>query len=244
MKQRLDDILVSRGLCESKSAAQRLIMEGKVRVKGGVAAKAGNKYDSEIELELLEENRFVSRGGLKLEGAFENFGFSVEGLSCLDVGASTGGFTDCLLQHGAARVTAVDVGHSQIHPRLLQDSRVTSIEKFNARNMTKEDLPYEPDFAVCDVSFISLKLILPPMMNVVKPGGGLVTLIKPQFEAGREQVGKGGVVRDENVRLAVVEMIKEFGISIGLEWIGCCTSPITGPKGNVEYTAYWRKPIA
>ncbi|MBO7298526.1 MAG: TlyA family RNA methyltransferase [Kiritimatiellae bacterium] len=243
MKQRLDEILVARGYCDSRSQAQRIIMEGKVRVKGVVSPKAGNKYDSEIELELAEENRFVSRGGLKLEGAFNEWHFNVEGFSCLDVGASTGGFTDCLLQHGAARVVAVDVGHSQIHPRLLQDPRVISIEKFNARNMTSADLPFVPDFAVCDVSFISLRLILPPMMDVLKPGGEMVTLIKPQFEAGREQVGKGGVVRDEAVRLQVVESIKEFGESIGLEWLGYCVSPITGPAGNVEYTARWRKKL-
>ena len=243
MKRRLDELLVSRGLAESRSVAQRLILEGNVRVKDCVAPKCGNQYDTEIDIEIIGADRFVSRGGEKLEGAFETFGLQVHGLSCLDVGASTGGFTDCLLQHGAERVISLDVGHSQFHPRLRNDPRITVIEKFNARNMTPADLPYVPDFAVCDVSFISLRLIIPPMMAVLKPGGGMVTLIKPQFEAGREQISKGGVVRDEAVRQQVVESIREFGLSIGLVWNGVCTSPITGPKGNVEFTAYWSKPV-
>ena len=243
MKRRLDELLVSRGLAESRSVAQRLILEGNVRVKDCVAPKCGNQYDTEIEIEVIGVDRFVSRGGEKLEGAFETFGLQVDGLSCLDVGASTGGFTDCLLQHGAERVISLDVGHSQFHPRLRNDPRITVIEKFNARNMTSADLPYVPDFAVCDVSFISLRLIIPPMMAVLKPGGGMVTLIKPQFEAGREQISKGGVVRDEAIRQQVVESIREFGVSIGLVWNGVSTSPITGPKGNVEFTAYWSKPV-
>lgn len=243
MKRRLDELLVSRGLADSRTVAQRLVMEGKVRVKDCPTPKSGNKYDADIEINMIGNDRFVSRGGEKLEGAFNSFGFSVEGLLCLDVGASTGGFTDCLLQHGAAQVASVDVGHDQFHPRLRADPRVTVIEKFNARNMTSADLPFVPAFAVCDVSFISLRLILPPMMAVLAPGGGIVTLIKPQFEAGREQVGKGGVVRDEAVRMQVVEDIRCFGIGIGLEWVGVSTSPITGPKGNIEFTAYWKKPF-
>lgn len=244
MKCRLDELLVTRGLAESRSAAQRMILEGKVRVRDVPMPKPGNLYPDDVEIESVAPERFVSRGGEKLQGAFEAFSLNVEGLSCLDVGASTGGFTDCLLQHGAARVIALDVGHDQFHPRLRADERVTVIERFNARNMTQSDLPYEPEFACCDVSFISLRLILPPMMQVVKPGSGLVTLIKPQFEAGREKVGRGGVVRDEATRQAVVESIRAFGISIGLQWEGVAVSPITGPKGNVEYTAYWTKPIA
>ena len=242
VKRRLDELLVARGLAESRSAAQRLVLEGKVRVQDVPVPKPGNAYPEDIGIEILAPERFVSRGGEKLEGAFAAFGLNVEGLSCLDVGASTGGFTDCLLQHGAARVIALDVGHDQFHPRLRADSRVTVIEKFNARNMTPADLPYVPEFAVCDVSFISLRLILPPMAAVVAPGSGLVTLIKPQFEAGREKVGRGGVVRDEATRLEVVEAIREFGGSIGLIWNGVSVSPITGPKGNVEYTAHWTKP--
>ena len=242
MKRRLDELLVARGLAESRSAAQRLVLEGKVRVQDVPVPKPGNAYPEDVGIKILAPERFVSRGGEKLEGAFAAFGLNVEGLSCLDVGASTGGFTDCLLQHGAARVIALDVGHDQFHPRLRADSRVTVIEKFNARNMTPADLPYVPEFAVCDVSFISLRLILPPMAAVVAPGSGLVTLIKPQFEAGREKVGRGGVVRDEATRLEVVEAIREFGVSIGLIWNGVSVSPITGPKGNVEYTAHWTKP--
>lgn len=244
MKIRLDELLVARGLAESRTLAQRLIREGKVRVEGRPNPKPGNQYPDDIAVEVEAESRFVSRGGLKLEGAFANFGFSVEGLDCLDVGASTGGFTDCMLQHGAARVAAVDVGHDQFHPRLQADPRVWWREGFNARLMTPEDLPWVPAFASCDVSFISLKLILPPMAKVLAPGGGIVTLIKPQFEAGREQVGRGGVVRDEAVRQQVVEDIRRFGTEeLGLEWVGVCTSPIKGPAGNVEFTAYWKKPI-
>ncbi len=241
MKIRLDELLVARGLADSRTAAQRLITEGKVRVRDVPNPKPGNRYADTIEVEVPTPERFVSRGGYKLEGAFDAFGCAVDGLSCLDVGASTGGFTDCLLQHGAARVAAVDVGRDQLHPRLRADPRVTAIAPFNARQLTAADLPFIPDFAVCDVSFISLRLILPPMAAVTAPGAGLVTLIKPQFEAGRDQVGKGGVVREEAVRQAVVAAIREFGESIGLIWRGVVPSPITGPKGNVEYTAWWEK---
>ena len=244
MKIRLDELVLARGLAESRAAAQRLIMEGKVRVKDCAAPKAGNKYADDIEIDLLAPSRFVSRGGEKLEGAFAHFGFNVEGLDCLDVGASTGGFTDCLLQHGAARVCAADVGHAQLHPRLLADPRVVGIEGINCRNLTRADLPFVPSFAVCDVSFISLRLILPPMAETLASGGGIVTLIKPQFEAGRGQVGKGGVVRDPAVRESVVASVRAFGEeTLGLEWVGVCESPITGPKGNIEFTAFWRKNI-
>ncbi len=240
MKRRLDELLVARGLAESRSAAQRLVLEGKVRVQDVPVPKPGNAYPEDVGIEILAPERFVSRGGEKLEGAFAAFGLNVEGLSCLDVGASTGGFTDCLLQHGAARVIALDVGHDQFHPRLRADSRVTVIEKFNARNMTPADLPYVPEFAVCDVSFISLRLILPPMAAVVAPGSGLVTLIKPQFEAGRAQA-PGGVVRDPAVRAAVVEAIRVFGeTQAGLVWLGAIPSPLRGPEGNVEFLAWWR----
>ena len=242
MKVRLDEIVVARGLAPSRAAAQRLIMEGKVRVKDCAAPKAGNKYADDVAVDILAPSRFVSRGGEKLEGAFAHFGFSVDGLDCLDVGASTGGFTDCLLQHGAARVCAADVGHGQLHPKIGNDPRVVSIEEFNCRNLTRADLPFTPAFAVCDVSFISLRLILPPMKEALAPGGGIVTLIKPQFEAGRGQVGKGGVVRDPAVRANVVADICGFGEqTLGLRLVGVCESPITGPKGNIEYTAYWVK---
>jgi 23S rRNA (cytidine1920-2'-O)/16S rRNA (cytidine1409-2'-O)-methyltransferase len=243
MKERLDTLLVKAGLAESKEFAQRLIMAGEVRAAGQVATKPGHKFDDDVALTVAARPRFVSRGGEKLEGAFAAFkAFDVSGKVCLDVGASTGGFTDCLLQHGAVRVMAVDVGKGQLHWKLRQDPRVHVIEGFNARYLRATDLPEQPQIGVTDVSFISLKLILPPMADVLPPGGEIVSLIKPQFEAGRENV-PGGVVRDPAVRQAVVDGIRAFGTeSIGLEWLGCETSPLLGPEGNVEFLAWWRKP--
>ena len=243
MKDRLDNLLVARGLAESKEQAQGLVMAGAVRVSGQVATKAGHKYPDDVPLELAARPRFVSRGGDKLEGAFSAFALNVAGKDCLDVGASTGGFTDCLLQHGAARVVALDVGHNQIHWRMSQDPRVTVIEGFNARYLTPADLPFQPQFAVADVSFISLRLILPPLSGVLPAGAEIVTLIKPQFEAGRDQA-PGGVVRDPAVRQAVVDAIHTFGENkIRLQWLGAIPSPLLGPEGNVEFLAYWRKPV-
>ena len=244
-KMRLDQLVVARGLAESRELAQRLILAGEVSVNGQKATKAGHQFAEDVEVTLAEKPRFVSRGGEKLEGAFAAFPIDVTGLECLDVGASTGGFTDCMLQHGAARVAAIDVGHDQFHQRLKDDPRVWWREGYNARLMKAEDLPFTPTFATCDVSFISLKLILPRMNDVLADGGQMVTLIKPQFEAGREQVGKGGVVRDEAVRQAVVEDIRAFGTSeLSLEWAGLATSPIKGPAGNIEFLAWWKKPHA
>ena len=243
MRARLDEILVARGLAPSRAVAQRLVREGKVRVEGRPNPKPGNPVPDDARIEVEEPERYVSRGGLKLEGAIEGFGLSLDGLDCLDVGASTGGFTDCMLQHGAARVAALDVGHGQLHPKMLADPRVWSKEGFNCRALAPEDLPFVPGFAACDVSFISLRLILPPMARVVAPGAYVVTLVKPQFEAGRAEVGRGGVVRDRKVRDKVVGEIRAFGTGrLGLEWIGVRESPIRGAAGNVEYTAYWRKP--
>lgn len=240
MKIRLDQLVVQRALAPSRELAQRLILAGEVSVNGQVATKAGHTFPDDVEVTLAAKPRFVSRGGEKLEGAFQHFGFSVENLLCLDVGASTGGFTDCMLQHGAERVASVDVGHDQFHPRLQNDPRVWWKEGYNARLMQPQDLPFTPDFAATDVSFISLRLILPAMQRVVKDGGLMVSLIKPQFEAGRNQVGKGGVVRSEEVRQEVVEAIHKFGVEeLGLRWVGVTTSPITGPKGNVEFLALW-----
>ncbi|MBO7654295.1 MAG: TlyA family RNA methyltransferase, partial [Kiritimatiellae bacterium] len=199
MKERLDTLLVSAGLAESKESAQRLILAGEVRVNGQIATKAGHKFPDDAKLTVAAKPRFVSRGGEKLEGAFAAFPeWSVEDRVCLDVGSSTGGFTDCMLQHGARRVMAVDVGTNQLHYSLRSHPKVWVREKFNARYMTAADLPEQPSRAVTDVSFISLKLILPPMAAVLEPGGEMVSLIKPQFEAGRDQV-PGGVVRDETV---------------------------------------------
>lgn len=243
MSERLDIALVARGLAPSRTAAQALVMAGEVRVDGQVAAKPSQSVSDGSSIEVEQPLRFVSRGGEKLEGAFAAFPeWNVEGLVCLDVGSSTGGFTDCMLQHGARRVMAVDVGTNQLAYRLRVDPRVWVKEKFNARYMTVSDLPERPDRAVTDVSFISLKLILPPMAEVLKPGGEMVSLVKPQFEAGRGNA-PGGVVSDPDVRQAVLDDIAKFGTGeLGLELVGTAESPIRGrEKGNIEYLAYWRK---
>ena len=243
MAMRLDIALVERGLAPSRTAAQALVMAGEVRVDGQVAAKPSQPVADVSRIDVAEPLRFVSRGGEKLEGAFAAFpGWTVEGLVCLDVGSSTGGFTDCMLQHGAKRVMAVDVGTNQLAYRLRVDPRVWVKEKFNARYMTAADLPERPDRAVTDVSFISLRLILPPMAEVLKPGGEIVSLVKPQFEVGRGNA-PGGVVVDPAARKAALDGICEFGTSgLGLELLGTAQSPIRGrEKGNVEYLAHWRK---
>ncbi len=243
-KSRLDVLLAARGMAASRTVAQALILEGKVRVDGQAETKAGRMVPDDADIEVESPPRFVSRGGEKLEGAFAAFsGWTVDGLVCLDVGSSTGGFTDCLLQHGAARVMAVDVGTNQLAWKLRADPRVWTRENFNARYMTAADLPERPSRAVTDVSFISLTLILPPMADVLLPGGEMVSLIKPQFEAGRGQA-PGGVVSDPAVRARVVEDISTFGTqTLGLELLGVAESPIRGrDKGNVEYLAWWRKP--
>ena len=242
-KERLDILVVSRGLAESREQAQRLILAGDIRVGGQPATKAGQRYPEDAGIERVAPPRFVSRGGEKLEGAFAAFPLDVAGLDCLDVGASTGGFTDCMLQHGAARVVALDVGHAQLHDRIRRDPRVTVIEGFNARFLSAADIPYRPLFATADVSFISLKLILPRIADVLLPGGQAVTLIKPQFEAGRAQAPRG-VVRDPAVREAVCDEIRRFGTGeLRLEWLGIVPSPLTGPQGNVEFLAWWKKPV-
>jgi 23S rRNA (cytidine1920-2'-O)/16S rRNA (cytidine1409-2'-O)-methyltransferase len=246
MKSRLDSALVERGLAASRTMAQSLVMEGKVRVNGQVAAKSALQVQDADRIEVEEPPRFVSRGGEKLEGAFAAFsGWDVTDRICLDVGSSTGGFTDCMLQHGARRVMAVDVGTNQLAWKLRSDPRVWSRENFNARYMKAEDLPETPSRAVTDVSFISLKLILPPMVEVLEPGGEIISLIKPQFEAGRG-AAPGGVVTDPAVREQVVADISEFGrAELGLELLGLSESPIKGKdKGNIEYLAWWRKPKA
>jgi 23S rRNA (cytidine1920-2'-O)/16S rRNA (cytidine1409-2'-O)-methyltransferase len=239
-------MLVARSLAASRTVAQALILEGKVRVGGQTETKAGRMVTDDAEIEVEAPPRFVSRGGEKLEGAFAAFpGWTVDGLVCLDVGSSTGGFTDCLLQHGATRVMAVDVGTNQLAWKLRADPRVWVRENFNARYMTAADLPERPARAVTDVSFISLTLILPPMAEVLLPGGEIVSLIKPQFEAGRGQA-PGGVVTDPAVRERVVDDISEFGTrKLGLDLLGIAESPLRGrDKGNIEYLAWWRKPLA
>lgn len=247
MKKRLDMALVERGLCESRTRAQALVMEGRVRVAGQVERKASRSVADDTPVEVEAPERFVSRGGEKLEGAFSLWGrpgpLSAEGKICLDVGSSTGGFTDCLLQHGAARVMAVDVGTNQLAYSLRTDPRVWVRENFNARYMTPQDIPEVPSLAVTDVSFISLRLVLPPIRDVLAPGGEMVALIKPQFEVGRGNA-PGGLVRDESLRLAARDGIVRFAEEeLGLVLLGLAESPIRGrEKGNVEYLSYWRRP--
>lgn len=242
-KQRLDNLVVERGLAESREQAKRLIMAAQVLVEGHPSTKPGHKIDSGCNLVIKNRQRFVSRGGDKMEAAFETFDLKVEGVTCMDVGASTGGFTDCLLQHGASEVFAIDVGKGQLHWKLRNDPRVVVMEGLNARYLKTEDVPGTPAFAVADVSFISLTKILPAVIDVLADGAELVTLIKPQFEAGRKQVRKGGVVKDPAVRQAVVEQIRKFGIEeLQLEWRDVCESPVKGPAGNIEFLAWWRKP--
>ena len=247
MKRRLDILIVERGLAESRTRAQALVMEGKVRVAGQTEYKASRQVDDETLVEIESPPRFVSRGGEKLEGAFELWGTALgaEGKTCLDVGSSTGGFTDCLLQHGARRVMAVDVGTNQLAYSLRTNPRVWVRENFNARYMKPEDLPEVPVLAVTDVSFISLKLILPPIRDVLAPGGEIVALIKPQFEVGKGNA-PGGLVRDDSLRLAARDEIVRFAKEeLGLELLGLAESPIKGREmGNIEYLSWWRKPIS
>lgn len=261
MKKRLDLLLVERGLAESRTRAQALVLEGKVRVGGQVETKASRTLDETAEIAVEAPPRFVSRGGEKLEGAFVLWGdegrgkkeegrgaeteetpLSALGKVCLDVGSSTGGFTDCLLQHGAARVMAVDVGTNQLAYKLRADPRVWVKENFNARYMTSDDLPEVPEIAVTDVSFISLRLILPPIRDVLAPGGRIVALIKPQFEVGKGKA-PGGLVRDEALRLEARDGIVRFATDdLGLTLLGLAESPIRGKEmGNIEYLSYWEK---
>lgn len=248
MKRRLDVVLVDRGLTESRTRAQALVMEGKVRVDGQVERKPSRPVAETAAVEIEAPPRFVSRGGEKLQGAFDLFGgadvpLEAAGRICLDVGSSTGGFTDCLLQHGAARVMAVDVGTNQLAWKLRSDPRVWVRENFNARYMTAADLPETPQVAVTDVSFISLRLILPPIRDVLAPGGLIVALIKPQFEVGKGNA-PGGLVRDERLRLEARDAIVSFARDeLGLELLGLAESPVPGKEmGNIEYLSYWRRP--
>ena len=248
MKSRLDLVLVARGLAASRTLAQALVMAGKVRVDGQVERKASRQVDEGAAVEVEEPPRFVSRGGEKLEGAFALWGaaeecpLDVAGKVCLDVGSSTGGFTDCLLQHGASLVMAVDVGTNQLAYSLRTDPRVWVRENFNARFMKPSDLPQVPAVAVTDVSFISLRLILPPIVEVLAPGGLVVALIKPQFEVGKGNA-PGGLVRDESLRIAARDGIVRFATDeLGLKLLGLAESPIRGREmGNVEYLSYWRR---
>ncbi len=256
MKQRLDLLLVERGLAESRSLAQRLIMAGEVRVDGQLVIKPATAIAQEAQIEIIQRPRFVSRGGEKLEGAFQAFHLDVTGLVCADVGASTGGFTDCLLQHGAEKVYAIDVGQGILDWKQRQDPHVVVMENTNARSI--ERLPEPVNFVTIDVSFISLKILLPVVKNWFSHEKTLrvsetlrvssrvsvntvITLIKPQFEAGRQVVGKGkGVVRDPAVHRQVLEDVLSFAMSQGYTISGLARSPLLGPKGNTEFLAYLR----
>lgn len=238
-KERADALLVSRGLCESREQAKRLILAGEVLCGTTVVSKPSTKVDSEAELTVKQRPKFVGRGGLKMEGALDVFKIDPTGLTCLDVGASTGGFTDCLLQRGAVKVHAVDVGTNQLVWKLRSDPRVVVKEKFNARHMTPEDIGEEIDLAVTDVSFISLTKILPPMFATLKKDGQIVCLIKPQFELQREDISKGGIVRDPELHKRAVDKIHRFvTVELGHTWIECIDSPIKGTDGNREFLAW------
>jgi 23S rRNA (cytidine1920-2'-O)/16S rRNA (cytidine1409-2'-O)-methyltransferase len=228
VKKRLDVLLVERGLAESRAQAQALVLAG--RVPG--YEKPGTQVDETAELEVERPPPYVSRGGEKLAHALDAFGVDPRGRDCLDVGASTGGFTDVLLQRGAARVVAVDVGYGQLHERVRGDSRVTVMERTNAREL--RELPFAPDLVVADVSFISLRLVLPPALRLAKQGWEAVVLVKPQFEAGKREVGKGGVVRDVEVRRRVVREIAAVALGWQAETVGVVDSGLPGPKGNRE----------
>ena len=239
-KDRLDIRLVQLGLTESRERAQRLIRAGKVRVDGQRAEKPGHAVAADAAITLEAPERCVSRGGEKLEAAFARFPIRVDQRICVDIGASTGGFTDCLLQHGAARVYAIDVGRAQLHPRLASDPRVVALEGLNARHLAPASLPEVCEFGCADVSFISLEKILPALRSLLRTGADAVTLIKPQFEAGRTQVGSGGVVRDPAVHRAVIDRIRAFGErEARLAWRDHCESPMRGPAGNIEFLAWW-----
>ena len=242
MKERLDVLLVSQGLAASREKAKAIIMSGNVLVNGQREDKAGTMIDVKAEITVKGgQLKYVSRGGLKLEKAMSHFDLTLEGRVCMDVGASTGGFTDCMLQNGAVKVYSVDVGHGQLDWKLRNDPRVVCMEKTNIRYVTPEDIDDALDFASVDVSFISLTKILEPARNLLKDGGQMVCLIKPQFEAGREKVGKKGVVRDKAVHLEVVERIVTFALEHGFSVHHLSYSPIKGPEGNIEYLVHIEK---
>jgi len=237
-KVRLDHLLVQRGLAESRSQAQALVLAGEVYVGGQLALKPGAQVHDEAQVEVRERLPYVSRGGLKLAAALDSFQVSVQGAVCADVGASTGGFTDCLLQRGAARVYAVDVGYGQLAWQLRRDERVVVMERTNVRYV--ETLPEPVQLVTMDASFISLGLLLPPVVGWLEPGADVIPLVKPQFEAGRGQVGKGGVVRDPAVHRQVLEKVAGYATGLGLAVLGVIRSPITGPAGNVEFLMHLR----
>ena len=242
MKERLDVLLVKRNLAPSREKAKTMIMEGNVFVENQREDKAGTMFDESVKIEIHGNTlKYVSRGGLKLEKAMNHFDLNLSGKVCMDIGASTGGFTDCMLQNGAAKVYSVDVGYGQFAWKLRQDERVVCMEKTNIRYVTPDQLAELLDFASVDVSFISLTKVLAPVKELLNDGAEMVCLIKPQFEAGREKVGKKGVVRDPKVHLEVVESIISFVTEIGFSVLHLEFSPIKGPEGNIEYLIHIKK---
>ena len=242
MKKRLDILVTERGLAESREKAKALIMAGDVYVDQQKADKPGDLYPEEATIEVRGKGlKYVSRGGLKLEKAMAEFPITLSGLVCMDVGASTGGFTDCMLQNGAKKVYAVDVGYGQLAWSLRTDPRVVNLERTNARHLSQEQVPEPIDFFSVDVSFISLSLILPAVRPLLSENARAVCLIKPQFEAGREKVGKKGVVRDPAVHQEVIEKVLSFALENGYSVLGLTFSPVKGPEGNIEYLAYLQR---
>ncbi len=242
MKVRLDVLLVNRGLAKSREQAKAVIMEGKVFVKGQREDKAGSMFDEAAPIEIHGQKlRYVSRGGLKLEKAVEHFDLKLKDRICMDVGSSTGGFTDCMLQNGAQKVYAVDVGTNQLDWKLRSDPRVVCMEKTNIRYLQPEQIGEAPSFASIDVAFISLRKVLLPVRELLTPDGQVVALIKPQFEAGREKVGKKGVVREKTTHLEVIREVLTYAWSIGFDILALEFSPIKGPEGNIEYLAWLQK---
>ena len=242
MKKRLDILLVEHGLASSREKAKAYIMSGDVYVDGQKEDKAGSMFGEGAKIEMRGNTLpYVSRGGLKLEKAMKNFDLHLDGKVCMDVGASTGGFTDCMLQNGAVRVFSIDVGYGQLDWKLRNDPRVVCMEKTNIRYVVPEDLGEAADFSSIDVSFISLTKVLPPVRQLLKEDGEIVCLIKPLFEAGREKVGKIGVVRDPQVHQEVIEKVRDFAMGIGLEPCHLSFSPIKGPEGNIEYLLHLQK---
>lgn len=239
MKERLDILLVNRALAASREKAKAIIMSGIVYVDGQKEDKAGSMFEDTVAIEVRGTTlKYVSRGGLKLEKAMTHFGVQLAGKVCMDVGASTGGFTDCMLQNGAVKVYAVDVGHGQLDWKLRNDERVVCMEKTNIRYVTPEDIADRIQFASIDVSFISLSKVLGPVKQLLTDDGQIVCLIKPQFEAGREKVGKKGVVREKSTHLEVIGQVIGFAVGAGFEVLNLEFSPIKGPEGNIEYLLY------
>jgi len=235
-KQRLDTMLCERGFYESRQKAQAAIMAGEIRINGQLALKPGTKYPESIVLEVCsDKDKYVSRGGLKLEKAVDEWTIDLQSKICMDIGASTGGFTDLMLRRGASFVYAIDVGYGQLDWKLRNDSRVINIERTNIRYLDRSLITRAPDFICIDVSFISLELVLPVASDILKETGQIIALIKPQFEAGREQVSKGGIIRDESVRLSVIEKVRAFAEKNTLLASDVIESPIKGAKGNIEY---------